>query len=115
MRADNQITIQASIEIQTNKYIIPHNFHILDNQFPVPCDGILGIDFIKKFNCQLDFKPTEDWLIIRPNNLDFPINVPISYNPGNNTVLLPARSQVIRLINISTNNENNILIPNQEI
>jgi len=76
----------TSIKLQTNKYIIPHNFHIVNQQFPIPCDGIIVIDFIRKFNCQLDFKPKEDWFIIRPNNLKFPIYVPIIYNYGNNKI-----------------------------
>lgn len=105
----------TSIELQTDKYIIPHSFHIVNQQFPIPCDGIIGIDFIKKFNCQLDFKPKEDWFIIRPNNLKFPIYVPITYNSGNNRILLPARSQVVRKINITSIEDTNILIPNQEI
>lgn len=104
----------ASIEIQTNRYIIPHNFHIVDSNFAIPCDGIIGIDFIKKFNCQLDFKQNEDWFIIRPNNLNFPIYVPITYSSGNNSLFLPARSQVIRKIDINSTEES-IFIPNQEI
>lgn len=36
-----------------------------------------GKDFIKRFNCQLDFQPPEDWLINRPNNLKYPFYVPI--------------------------------------
>jgi len=47
----NQELIQSkgltSLEIQTTKYIIPHNFHIVEITFSKPCDGILGIDFIK--------------------------------------------------------------------
>lgn len=83
-------------EIQTGKFVIPHNFHVVNFEFPIPCDGILGIDFIKKYNCQLDFKPNEDWFILRPNNLKYPISVPITYNAGNNTTLLPAKSEVVR-------------------
>jgi len=71
-------------------------------QFAIPCDGILGIDFIKKYNCQLDVKLSEDWLIIRPNNLKFPIYVPITYSSGNNSIILPARSQVVRKIKIDS-------------
>jgi len=82
--------------------------------FAIPCDGIIGIDFIKKFNCQLDFKPNEDWLIMRPNNLNFPIYVPITYSSGNNSIILPARSQVVRKINLLSD-EDSVLIPNQEI
>lgn len=35
-------------EVQTGKFIIPHNFHVVNCKFPIPCAGILGIDFIKK-------------------------------------------------------------------
>jgi len=87
---------------------------LVDSNFSIPYDGIIGIDFIKKFNCQLDFKPSEDWFIIRPQNLNYPIYVPITYSPGNNTVLLPARSQVIRKIDINSVNDY-IFVPNQEI
>jgi len=102
------------IELQSTKYIIPHEFHLVNPNFAIPCDGIIGIDFIKKFNCQLDFKPSEDWFIIRPQNLNYPIYVSITYSAGNNTVLLPARSQVIRKIDINVVNDF-IFVPNQEI
>jgi len=87
----------------------------VDLQFAIPCDGILGIDFIRKYNCQLIFNPSEeDWLIIRPNNLKFPIHVPMTYSSGNNSILLPARSQVVRKIQLNSE-EDSVLIPNQEI
>lgn len=86
----------------------------MDLQFAIPYDGIIGIDFIKKYNCQLDFKQSEDWLIIRPNNLKFPIYVPITFSSGNNSILLPARSQVIRKIQLNSK-EDSVLITNQEI
>jgi len=93
----------TSIEIQTTKYIIQHGFHIVDLQFAIPCDGILGIDFIKKYNCQLDFKPSEDWLIIRPNNLEFRFYFPITYSSGNNSILQ------------LSSKEDSVSIPKQEI
>jgi len=104
----------TSIEIQTTKYIIQHGFHIVGLHFAIPCDGILGIDFIKKYNCQLDIKPAENWLIIRPNYLKFSIYVPITYRSGNNSILLPARSQVIRKMQLNSK-EDSVLIPIQEI
>jgi len=51
---------------------------------------------------------------MRPNNLNFPIYVPITYNSGNNSIILLARSQVVRKIQLSSN-EDSVLIPNQEI
>lgn len=104
----------VNIELATNNYIIPHNFHIVNSNFPIPTDGIIGIDFIKKYNCKLDFNTEEDWLILRPDNITCPINVPITHTIGNNSTLLPARSEVVRLIKLDTSDEQ-ILIPNQEI
>jgi len=86
----------APVELQTDKYIIPYNFHIVNQDFAIPCYGIIGIDFIKELNCQIDLSPTEDWFIIRPNNIDIHIYIPITYTSANNTILLPARSQVVR-------------------
>jgi len=88
----------TSIEIQSTKYIVKHDFHIVDFHFGILCDGI---DFIKKYNCQLDFKSSEDWLINRPNSLKFPIYVLITYSSGNISILLPARSQVIRKVQLN--------------
>jgi len=53
-------------------------------------------------------------LIIRPNNLKFPIYVPITYSSGKNSIILPAKSQVVRKIKIDSI-ENSVLIPSQEI
>jgi len=46
--------------------------------------------------------------------LKFPIYIPITYSSGINTTLLPARSQVVRRLIVSSKDDN-ILIPNQEI
>lgn len=51
---------------------------------------------------------------MRPDNITCPINVPITHTIGNNSTLLPARSEVVRLIKLDTSDEQ-ILIPNQEI
>ena len=60
------------------------------------------------------FQTKRSFFIIRPQNLKYPIYVPITYSAGNNTVLLPARSQVIRKIDINIDNDY-ILVPNQVI
>jgi len=72
------------------------------------------MDFFKKYNCQLDCTQTCDSLILRPNNLNYPIHLPIIHTCDNNATILPARSEVVRQIKISTP-ENNILVINQEI
>jgi len=96
---------RTSIEIQTSKYIIPHNFQIVNLEFAILCDGILGIDFIKKYNCQIGSKPSKDWLIIRTNNLKYPIYLPKTSSSGNSSTILPARKNQLSLA------EDSVLIP----
>jgi len=91
-----------------------HNFHIVASNFPIPCDGIIGIDFLKNYNCQIGLKPENDWLILTPDNLYNPINIPINHTLKNNLTTLPARSEVVRKIAINSATRY-ILIPNQEI
>lgn len=46
----------CSSKIKLSNYIITHDFHIYDNiAIPVKYDGIIGFDFLKEFNCVLDF------------------------------------------------------------
>lgn len=40
----------TSIEMQTTKYIIQHDFHIYNLEFAIPCDDILGIDLSSSYN-----------------------------------------------------------------
>lgn len=40
----------TSIEMQTTKYIIQHDFHIYNLEFSIPCDDILGIDVSSSYN-----------------------------------------------------------------
>ena len=42
-----------------NSYSTEHTFYIVNHDFPIPADGILGHDFICKYKCQLDY---ESWI-----------------------------------------------------
>jgi len=69
---------------------------------------------MKNYNCQIDLKPENDWLILRPDSLYNPIHIPINHTLKNNLTILPARSEEVR--NIAINSATRyILIPNQEI
>lgn len=102
------------LDLQIDKFLIPHDFQVVDRNFRIPCDGILGMDFIKKYNCILDFNEHHDWLILRPNNFHCNIQVPIIFSDVNHNILLPARSEVIRKVHITTN-EKEFLVMNQEL
>ena len=60
-----------------------HNFQIVDANFPIPTDGILGRDFFCKYRCIIDY---DKWLrkFIFNNHL---IEVPIEDNIDNGFVL----------------------------
>jgi len=68
---------------------------------------------MKKYNCQIDLKPENNWLILRPDNLYNPIHIPINHTLENNLTILPARSEVVRKIAINSATRY-ILIPNHE-
>ena len=91
-----------------------HNFYLVANEFPIPCDGILGLDFIKSFNCILDFNEGKDFIVLRP--FDFPENVaiPILSSPNKNSMTLPARCETLRKINIQFE-EPALLVPYQQL
>lgn len=35
-------------DLKFKNFLIPHTFHVVSDDFPIPCDGIIGMDFIKK-------------------------------------------------------------------
>lgn len=113
-----QGTIQSigtvDLDIRIQDVLVPHEFHVVPENFPIPCDGIIGIDFIKKYNCVLEFQNNKDWFTIRPNNFSRQISVPITHNLDSNTLLLPARCEVIRQVKLLTN-EKSVVVPNQEL
>lgn len=90
-----------------------HNFRIVPENFPVPGDGILGLDFLKKFNCKIDYNNSGSNLFIRPGHT-YSIVLPIFDSPVDNYIALPARSEVIRKISVEGPCDE-IYVPNQEI
>lgn len=53
-----------------------HIFHAVPDNFPIPFDGLLGNDFLKSFNCLIDYQ--NDKLFINDKHLDiFHLEYPI--------------------------------------
>ena len=71
------------------------------------------MDFLKTFFCKINFNGNEDSLTIQPENI-IPFDIPISNTCINNSLILPARSQVIRKIQVTDPNKEFVVI-NQEI
>lgn len=104
-------TIRTGLIIEN--IILEHTFHIVDDSFNVPSDGILGLDFIRKYNCILDYRKNNNMLVLRPNNFKGNVLVSIYDTPRPNSLSIPARSQVVRKIDI--NGTGDVLIPNQQL
>ena len=70
----DQITlgkVQRSFKI--SNLSLSHIFHVVDNNFPISCDGLIGRDFLTKFKCKVDF---ESWVLTLSLNgeyFDLPI------------------------------------------
>jgi len=114
---DGSIPTLGCIEntLHFSKFSITHDFHVVDSSFPIPCDGIIGLDFIKNHSCNLDYHENDtDWFIIRPHFTPQNEYLEIFHSPKPNSISLPARAEVVRKINVKSQ-EDDILIPNQEI
>ena len=85
---------------------------MVQNNFPIACDGIIGMNFIKNYNCVLDFNEENYHLTLRPSNLSRTIEISITNNY--NEITLRPRSEVIRQIK-SLNHNIDILIPIHQV
>lgn len=92
--------IESLGTIETNlffeNYSLPHTFHVVSNEFNIPADGILGKDFIKPNLCEISYRNMT--LTVPINNED--VIIPILQGPEQDTIVLPARCEVIRRFNI---------------
>lgn len=92
-----------------NGLTVNHSFQLVGCEFSILTDGILGRDFFIKYKCTLDY---ESWLL----NFNFNnciVTVPIE-DKFNESILIPARCEVIRkLPNLNVNTDSVVL--SQEI
>lgn len=106
-------SVKNSLFISNTEFF--QTFHVVEDSFPIPCDGIVGLDFIKNNNCVLDYSLNDpSWLVLRPNFTKKHCYTEIFDSPKPNAIILPARCEVARKINIKFN-ENEFFIPTQEI
>lgn len=88
---------------------IEHTFYIVEDDFPIPADGILGRDFFLKYKCKLDY---QKWLITLHLG-HTKISVAIFSGTEDNVLYIPPRCEVIRRIKL--NRRNDALIVNEEL
>jgi hypothetical protein len=82
-----------------------HKFHIVKNNFPLQVDGILGRDFLIRNKCQIDF----DTFLLKINSGSEILEVPIFDETTDKTIVIPARSEVIKRISIKNMKEPHVV------
>ena len=92
-------------------YRVEHQFHVVNADFPIPVDGILGRDFIKKYRCNLDYSNFTMTIRLGPYN----IFVPIHNGPEEDVLIIPPRCEVIRRVNNLKSLKHDALVINQEL
>lgn len=75
---------------------ISQNFQIVPDDFPIPCNGILGKDFLKANKCIINY--SKNSLELLSNDYIGSFNLR-TCNDSSNSILVPARSE--KLINLS--------------
>ena len=96
--------------VKIGRKFVPITLHVVENNFPISADGILGKDFIKSKKCILDFSNfTLTFRSFNENNY-----TKIFQGNDSQPVEVPARCEVFRCFNIGTF-ENDRVIEQQEI
>lgn len=99
----------TNIELFLNDGHISHNFHVVPDSFNISTDGIIGKDFLAKHKCTINFE-TRTFTV----NSDMHACIfKISQGPDEDSVIIPARSEVTRRFRIDADED--CVVDHQEI
>lgn len=87
------------LPIKFNDKTFEHKFHIVKDDFPLPCNGILGKDFIKRYRCCIDYNNMT--FTVQPQN-HRPSTISILNEDQNGCVQIPPRSESFKLFRIQS-------------
>lgn len=77
---------------------LEHKIHVVPDDFPMPANGILGRDFIKRFHCLIDYGDMT--FTIRPNGVpSAKTNILSEIAP--NTAVAPPNSETFKLFHVN--------------
>lgn len=79
---------------------IEFKLHVVGDAFDIPSHGILGKDFLRQNNCNIDYGKMA--LTVSPNGVT-PAEIPIRSEILRNLSVLPPRSETFKLFRISSN------------
>lgn len=77
--------------------VLQHKFHVVPNEVAIPCDGIIGKDFIKLNKCNLDLRS----MLFNIRLYDIEISISMLSEPRRNNIYVPAKSEIFRIFRIN--------------
>lgn len=102
---------RTETQLYIDDFVLDHTFHIVDNNFPIPSDGILGRDFITKYKCKLDYSHWTMTLQIGSRR----ITLPIYNSPDEDSIIVPPRCETIRKLQKLEKINGSAVITNKEV
>lgn len=102
--------------LATNEAEFLHKFQVVPSDFPILGKGILGLDFISRFDCILNYDG-DPKMILRPTrSVQFEVPLSFSNQPNEIDFFVPARSEVMRKVEVKGFQKDElILVHNGEI
>ena len=82
--------------LMVQKYFVPHTFHIVDEDFNIPTQEILGKDFLKANRCTINY----DNMTASFCSFNTKLKIPISHGTENDNFLVPPRCEVFRIFKL---------------
>lgn len=95
----------VNLDLIVDNFCIYQNFHTVNDSINLPSDGILGKDFIKGYQCDLNYRDMTCSFVLNGTR----VTIPILQGPEQETLVLPARSEVVRKINFNEINEDQVI------
>lgn len=94
-------------------HMIPHSLHVVPNDFFIPCDGIIGKDFLATYKCVINYEKMQLSFYIE----NVHIKISLLGGPSENEIILPPRCVVMRkfLLNSKTSEKDSQFVEAQDI
>lgn len=100
----------TKLKLFKNNTVFDMTFHVVSDNFPIPTNGLLGVDFFKKFSAIINYN-NFTLSLVKQNTR---IYTPISNHMGCNTIIIPPRSEVYRIVPNLSLKEDSVIF-NEEI
>lgn len=105
-------SLQTALVPYPNGPEINAELSVVPSNFPIPVDGIIGKDFIKSYDCCLDYKTMSFSIRLGDKSIDVPIIDESFANPYH---MIPPRCEVIKSFRLINNSAGDLVVSKQEV